>query len=228
MTVKIDKKIIGYKVLTDADKIAKEEASKPPLEVMHEQMNRPEMLVGSTYKIKPPNAEYALYVTINDVVLNAGTEFESRHPYELFFNSKNMDYFQWVVALTRVTSCVFRSGVSLEYIVSEMKQVFDPRGGYYKKGGVFMPSMVAEIGHTLEKHLIRIGNIKRDKEEVTEHVKAIVAEKLEAFEAVHGTEKDENDGFPRKATLCKKCGSRAVVVLDNCATCLSCQDSHCG
>lgn len=223
--IKIDKKIVGYKVITEADKVKKEEEIKQVLEVMHEQMKRPDILIGSTYKIKPPSAEYALYVTINDIVLNEGTEYEERRPFELFINSKNMDYFQWVVGITRIISAVFRTGGKLEYTIEEMKQVFDPRGGYMKKGGKFMPSLVAELGYTLEEHLIKIGNIK--KEEIEEHVKVILAEKLEAFEAVHGKE-TENDGFPAKATFCKKCGARAVVVLDNCATCLNCQDSRCG
>ncbi len=118
---------------------------------MHESVERPEDLFGSTYKIKSPLFEHALYVTINDIVLNRGTEHEQRRPFEIFINSKNMDHFQWIVALTRIMSAVFRKGGDVTFLVEEMKAVFDPRGGYFKAGGVYMPSIVAEIGCVVEQ-----------------------------------------------------------------------------
>jgi len=39
-----------------------------------------------------------------------GTPHEQRRPFEVFINSKNLDHFQWIVALTRVISAVFRKG----------------------------------------------------------------------------------------------------------------------
>jgi hypothetical protein len=126
---------------------------------MHEQIERPEVLVGSTYKIKSPLFEHALYVTINDIVLNQGTAHESRRPFEIFINSKNMDHFQWVVAITRIMSAVFRKGGDVTFLVEELKAVFDPRGGYFKAGGVYMPSIVAEIGAVVEDHMKMIGLI---------------------------------------------------------------------
>ena len=115
MTIKIDKKIVDYGVGKEEKELL-EEAATPDDEVtsnvvqMHEKLERPEMLVGSTYKIKTPLSEHALYVTINDVILNEGTEHELRRPFEIFINSKNMDHFQWIVALTRIISAVFRKG----------------------------------------------------------------------------------------------------------------------
>src|ERR1700754_1404059 len=126
---------------------------------MHENVERPEMLLGSTYKIKTPVSEHAMYVTINDIVLNEGTPNEQRRPFEIFINSKNLDHFQWIVALTRIISAVFRKGGDVTFLVDEMKAVFDPRGGYFKGGGVYMPSIVAEIGSVVEAHLKMIGMI---------------------------------------------------------------------
>ena len=103
---------------------------------MHELLERPDVLLGSTYKIRSPLVEHALYVTINDIVLNRGTADESRRPFEVFINSKNMDHFQWIVALTRILSAVFRKGGDVGFLVEEMQAVFDPRGGYFKPGGV--------------------------------------------------------------------------------------------
>ncbi len=157
MAHKISKKIISYKVVNTEEKIKLEqvesEEKKLDLESMHENVARPEILFGSTYKIKTPQSEHALYITINDMILNEDTEHEERRPYEVFINSKNMEHFQWVLALTRVISAVFRKGGDAVFLVDELKSVFDPKGGYFKKGGVFMPSLVAEIGCTIEQHL---------------------------------------------------------------------------
>ncbi len=119
---------------------------------MHEEIQRPEVLIGSTYKIKTPVSDHAMYVTINDIVLNEGTEYEQRRPFEVFINSKNLDHFQWIVALTRIISAVFRKGGDVTFLVDELKAVFDPRGGYWQPGGKFMPSIIAELGYVIEKH----------------------------------------------------------------------------
>lgn len=196
MAVKIDKKIKGYSVLTPEDKArqaaapvpaesvsrAVAEAELPVAEViqMHERIERPDVLVGSTYKIKSPMVEHAMYVTINDIVLNAGTEHEHRRPFEIFINSKSMEHFQWIVALTRIMSAVFRKGGDVTFLVDEMKAVFDPRGGYFKAGGVYMPSLVAELGAIVEEHMKSIGLIHDP--EMSEHQKAILAEKRKQYE----------------------------------------------
>ncbi|MBT5231589.1 MAG: NrdJb [Methylococcales bacterium] len=231
MTLKIGKKIVGYKVVKpESEQAAEPEVAKQPdVESMHENVTRPEMLFGSTYKIKTPQSEHALYVTVNDMILNMGTENEERRPYEVFINSKNMDHFQWVVALTRVISAVFRKGGDVVFLVEELKGVFDPKGGYFKKGGVFMPSLVAEIGCAIESHLKFIGMLQDP--EMDDHTKAILQEKREEFENKQSGKKEETEdkgGFPENAQLCAKCHNKAVVILDNCMTCLNCGDSKCG
>ncbi len=229
MIHKLDKKIVAYKVIKAEDKSAAKNAepTEPTVEKMHENVQRPEVLLGSTYKIKTPQSEHALYITINDMVLNMGTEHEERRPYEVFINSKNMEHFQWVLALTRVISAVFRKGGDVTFLVEEMKAVFDPKGGYFKKGGVFMPSLVAEIGHAIESHMKYIGMIK--DEEMTDHQKQFLAEKRKEFEDKHKTsENEEDNSFPEQATLCVKCSTKAMVLLDGCMTCLNCGESKCG
>ena len=102
-----------------------------------------------------------MYVTINDILLNEGTPHEQRRPFEVFINSKNLDHFQWIVALTRVISAVFRKGGDTTFLVDELKAVFDPKGGYWQPGGKFMPSTIAELGHVIERHLQSIGLLKK-------------------------------------------------------------------
>ncbi len=235
MAIRIEKKIVGYKV-GDRDKpavaaaeakIAAEESRDDNIVQLHEKLERPEMLIGSTYKVKTPLSEHALYVTINDIVLNHGTQNELRRPFEIFINSKNMDHFQWIVALTRIVSAVFRKGGDVTFLVEELRSVFDPRGGYFKKGGKYMPSLVAEIGDAIECHMRMIGLLKDDG--LDEHQKKLLAEKRAQFEVassnVQGT---DNGDFPDGAQLCKKCHTRAAIQMDGCLTCLNCGESKCG
>ena len=230
MTIKIAKRIVGYKVLEAVpEKPAVAEELERAIESMNENVSRPETLPGATYKLKTPLSEHALYVTINDIVLNPGTAHEQRRPYEIFINSKNMDHFQWVLALTRVVSAVFRKGGDCTFLVEELKAVFDPKGGYFKKGGRFMPSLVAEIGECIEKHLMDIGMIQAP--EIPEHAKRIMDEKRVQFEARSlnaAPAPEERNPYPAGAQLCNKCMTKAMIMMDGCMTCLNCGDSKCG
>ena len=193
---------------------------------MHEKLERPDMLIGTTYKMKPPMADHAMYITINDIVLNEGTEHEHRRPVEIFINSKAMDHFQWIVALTRIVSAVFRKGGDITFLVEELKAVFDPRGGYWRPGGKYMPSLVAEIGDVIERHLRFIGMLP--DAELDERQLKLIEEKRAEYEARSSQSSGEASAFPASATLCGKCHTKAVVVMDNCLTCLNCGDSKCG
>lgn len=230
MAVKIESKIVGYEVV----KNQQAEAEAPEVEHMHEKLQRPEVLMGETYKIKTPLSEHALYVTINDIVLNPGTEHEQRRPFEIFINSKNMDHFQWIVALTRIISAVFRKGGDCTFLVEELRSVFDPKGGYFKKGGRFMPSLVAEIGDVIEMHLRKIGLIA--EEQLDEHQRAFIEQKKAELASRGGagvpvgedtTQAADNPGYPESAQLCGKCQTKAVVQMDGCMTCLNCGESQC-
>ena len=232
---KIDKKIVGYSVNQSSKNSEKKKSSSTNLskddraEVirMHEKLERPEILVGSTYKVKTPISDHAMYVTINDIVLNQNTDDEKRRPFEIFINSKNLDHYQWIVALTRVISAVFRKGGDVTFLVDELKAVFDPRGGYWQPGGKFMPSIIAELGYIVEKHLISIGLLTTT--ELDEHQKELLEKKREEYENA----KKQQDAFskseyPEGAQLCAKCNETAVIMLDGCMTCLACGDSKCG
>jgi len=226
MALKIDKKIVGYQVKKNVEEVPTPAALPAHIE-MNEKIKRPDFLLGSTYKIKPPVSEHALYITINDIILNEDTDHEMRRPYEVFINSKSMEHYQWVIALTRVLSAVFRKGGDVTFLVEELSSVYDPNGGYYKKGGVFMPSLVAEIAAVIEKHMKAIGLI--ETEEMSDLTKRILAEKRAAFEEKHNAIASESDSsFPANATVCKKCSTKAVIVMDGCQTCLNCGDSKCG
>lgn len=212
MSIKIEKKIVGYEVKKPED--AAKEATK--VTAIAPLLERDDILEGNTYKIKTPNSDHAMYITINDVVVNPGMPDEHRRPFEIFINSKNMEHFMWIVALTRVTSAIFRKGGDITFLVEELKAVFDPRGGYYKRGGKYMPSIVAEIGDVIQQHLISIGMMEGQLNNAELKAKRHEAEVKLGKEAV------------AKGNQCDKCGAMAVVRLDNCNCCLECGDSKCG
>ena len=244
MAIKIDKQIVDYDVTVLVKADTPEEGTPPvgdasaqparagtPLKSaeiiqMHERLKRPEMLVGSTYKIKTPLSDHALYVTINDIVLNQGTEHEQRRPFEVFINSKNMEHFQWIVALTRIISAVFRKGGDVTFLVEELRSVFDPRGGYFKKGGKYMPSLVAELGDAIDSHLRSIGLITGER--LDEQQQSYLNEARERYDAQRSNEADaEESVFPEYAAFCQHCHAKAVIQTDGCLTCLICGDSKC-
>ena len=228
MAIRINQKIVEYGI-EPREEAPAAPPPRPKADVihMHEKIERPETLLGSTYKIKTPLSDHALYVTINDVVLNAGTEHELRRPFEIFINSKNMEHFQWIVALTRIVSAVFRKGGDVTFLVEELRSVFDPRGGYFKKGGRYMPSLVAEIGDAIEAHMRSIGLI--EDEPLDPPGRQMVEEKRARFErpGAAGIEIPARQ-FPDGAQFCSKCQTQAVVRKDGCMTCLNCGESKCG
>ena len=62
---------------------------------MTQPLDRPQALPGRTYKLRWPESDHAIYITVNDVVQ------DGRHrPFEIFINSKNMEHYAWTVALT--------------------------------------------------------------------------------------------------------------------------------
>jgi hypothetical protein len=241
MTIKISKHIAGYEVVKPEEELAamqraaeeREARSSAKVIRMTEKIMRPEgfeALEGSTYKIKTPLDDHAMYVTINDIVLNQGTVHEQRRPFEIFINSKNMDHFQWIVALTRLMSAVFRKGGDVTFLAEELQAVFDPKGGYFKPGGRFMPSIIAEIGDVIAHHMQKIGLM--EKEELSEQQKLILEQKRAEVERTQAkpvaVASGEETSYPASATLCNKCHTKAVVIMDSCATCLSCGYSKCG
>ncbi|SHG88514.1 ribonucleoside-diphosphate reductase class II [Cognatiyoonia sediminum] len=173
---------------------------------MSEPLDRPQELDGATYKLKWPDSEHAIYITVNDLVV-AG----HRRPFEVFINSKNMEHFAWTVALTRMISAVFRRGGDVSFVVEELKAVFDPRGGAWM-GGKYVPSILAAIGGVIEKHMIATGFLAGEGMGLKEDPKADVV-------ALNQKPKGQ---------ACSSCGSYELRMVEGCMTCASCGYSKCG
>lgn len=173
---------------------------------MAEPLDRPEALEGHTYKLKWPDSEHAIYLTINDVIIGG-----HRRPFEVFINSKNMEHYAWTLALTRMISAVFRRGGDVSFVVEELKAVFDPRGGAWMQGK-YIPSILAAIGGVIEEHLIRINFIEGEGMGLKSDPQAEV---MAVGEAPRGK-------------ACPSCGQFGLQMVEGCMTCMSCGHSKCG
>jgi len=171
-------------------------------------LDRPEALPGATYKVRWPESDHAMYITLNDIVQDG-----RRRPFEVFINSKNMEHYAWTVALTRMISAVFRRGGDVSFVVEELKAVFDPRGGQWVSGR-YVPSLLAAIGDVIERHMIDIG-----------------------FMADPKAEREPADANDRRRVVnmgnaalrfCPKCNQPALLRSEGCDTCTSCGYSKCG
>ena len=170
-----------------------------------EPLDRPQALEGATYKLKWPDSNHAIYITINDLVVGG-----HRRPFEVFINSKNMEHFAWTVALTRMISAVFRRGGDVSFVVEELKAVFDPRGGAWMNGK-YIPSILAAIGGVIERHMISIGFLAGEGMGLKSDPRAEVV----------------NLGTGR-GPACPACGQYDMRMIEGCMTCANCGHSKCG
>jgi ribonucleoside-diphosphate reductase alpha chain len=203
LSVSEEKKAEAPEVVTSSD----EEPQQPHGDViyMSEPLDRPKALEGATYKLKWPDSEHAIYLTINDIIVGG-----HRRPFEVFINSKNMEHFAWTVALTRMISAVFRRGGDVSFVVEELKAVFDPRGGAWVNGK-YIPSILAAIGGVIEQHMIAIGFLAGEGMGLKSDPQAQVV---------------NLSGGRGKA--CPSCGQYDMRMVEGCMTCGSCGHSKCG
>ena len=198
---------------TNPDPSPPEPLATPPGAVIYmtEPLGRPEALPGQTYKHQWPESDHAIYITINDTVLDG-----RRRPFEIFINSKNTEHYAWNVALTRMISAVFRRGGDVAFVVEELKAVFDPRGGYWI-GGKFVPSLLAAIGAVIEQHMIDIGFIRNAEADTHSKIPATIP--------------DPGAGPPGHSThapaLCPRCAQPGIQRQEGCDMCPSCGYSKC-
>jgi ribonucleoside-diphosphate reductase alpha chain len=203
--------VLTVSEMADAVPGGQPEQGREPVEVhdgeviyISEPLDRPQALEGHTYKLKWPESEHAIYITINDIVMSG-----RRRPFEVFINSKNMEHFAWTVALTRMISAVFRRGGDVSFVVEELKAVFDPRGGAWL-GGRYVPSILAAIGGVIERHMIAIGFIEGEGMGLKSDPQAEVV---------------NLPGGRGKA--CPRCGQYELRMVEGCMTCMACGHSKC-
>lgn len=203
MTISISQKIKSIELVKD---------EKPVKEIIKEMVSRPKELDGKTYKLKSPLTENAIYITINHIVID-----QKKYPFEIFINTKSLENQQWIITLTRLISAIFRQHTTfhndITFMIRELKSVFDPSGGYISKNRK-IPSLVAEIGDVIEKHLIGLGtitDITLDRYMTVEEIE----NKIKSVAATHHYKE------------CPECGNFSMISVDGCGVCTVCGYSKC-
>ena len=182
--------------------VGSEESQTPSVSISP----RPEELKGTTYKVRWPALDHAHYVTINDYVVG-----DTRRPFEIFINSKSVKHHEWIIALTRTISAIFRRGGDVTFLIEELQQVHSEAGGHWIKGH-YVPSLVSMIGDIVQRHFEKIGLIQVQEED--------------------GEEMADNhtqwQGQLPAAEICPVCQAPALMHTSGCETCANCGYSNCG
>jgi ribonucleoside-diphosphate reductase alpha chain len=129
-------------------------------------------------------------------------------------------------------SAVFRRGGDVSFVVEEMKAVFDPRGGAWMEGK-YVPSLLAAIGDVIEQHMIEIGFVPPKRRPDTPFEGEVVTLAIAAgpqsnppAQAGEGASRGAARGAGFRQ--CPKCGAAALIRLEGCDQCTSCDYSKCG
>ncbi len=207
--------------------VPKDLGDSGPVTRLFQPLDRPEQLQGATYKVRWPESDHAIYITMSYIIDDSGRT----RPFEIFINSKNMEHYAWTVALTRMISAVFRRGGDVSFVVEELKAVFDPRGGQWM-GGRYVPSLLAAIGGVIERHMIAVGFLKSPGTLNEDEPQAQVMALGGGGRMEETSSGGDDDSGPSASTprlrQCPKCGQAGLVKQEGCDKCLDCGYSKCG
>jgi len=216
-----------------ATEMPKDLGDAGPVTQLFQPLDRPNDLQGKTYKLRWPETDHAIYITMNDIIDDQGRI----RPFEIFINSKNTEHYAWTVALTRMISAVFRRGGDVSFVIEELKAVFDPRGGQWMNGR-YVPSLLAAIGDVIEQHMLFTGFRKKANRTIpideTKQLNVAALSSGGSGANVKSDAKiikdslllDSNGKAPFRQ--CPKCGQPSLVREEGCDSCRSCAYSKCG
>jgi hypothetical protein len=244
----IKEKIIGQRVL------AKEILEAIPKEVVLEypqpnekvssvvEVKRPKR-IGNTWRLKPPYAEHALYVTFEAITLNG-----KKYPYEVFFHGKDISHRQWTDTLTLSWSDLFRKAIdhkfSLTSLIANIQDTNSIEGGYRvslkeNEKPIYVTGLVSEIGYIMELFVNECLEFNSNVKTFLEQLEEMELFAMECLEANHSDSSHENPPTIEEkeavaashikvvGSPCKVCGEYAVVKQSGCSVCTECGDTKC-
>ena len=171
---------------------------------------RPEKLLGATYKIKVGDQK-AVYMTINDIIESDGTI----RAFEIFLRSSDPTHDEWMVALARMVSAILRRPHDSRFVGPELMRIASPVSGGFQHGKGYQPSLVGAIGAAIKDHMDGLSGDGPVEVEANAHEWG-----PEAAEAHYSVK--------AKLTFCPKCNSTNTKNENGCLTCLDCGHSKCG
>jgi ribonucleoside-diphosphate reductase alpha chain len=181
----------------------KEAASTEKDGINNHEFSRPQILHAITCKVKWPNLNSALYITLG--YTSDGT------PYEVFLNSKDQRYTEWMTTTTLMLSWLIRSGTPFERICEELRQIHSMDGAFAEQA--YRPSLVSFIGVKLSEMYRSLHNPEQTPEDNTTTSSSGAKEALPAN---------------IRGMSCNSCGSFNTYREEGCLKCRDCGNSKCG
>lgn len=230
MTTKIESKIVAYEVVKPTPKETESNVDRKQAQTagMYAMVKRPVGdLQSITRKIKPsaPYSDAAMYLTLGYITNETGRNI----PVEFFINSKDLDNSEWVVAVTRLVSAIFRVCPDVVFVCEELRSIGSPNGGFFAgrfsglKGGRHYNSLVAAIGSTIEDFLKGIGYIAA--EDMSEYG---VTMDVHSQPENNSQNIDEAQSVSKtNFTRCPKCQQMSFVHEGGCSRCRECGYDSC-
>lgn len=158
---------------------------------------RPDVLHGTTYKIRWPAWHAPVYMTIN--------VDDDGDPYELFLASKNSQHNEWAVALSVIISKSLQAGIKAVDIGTSLAEITLSQQGAWING-TYYGSIMARIGEILRSY------------------QRVDAPNLEINFIEKGVSELTTDYIGAK---CPACGSPNLVYQEGCLNCQDCGQSKC-
>ncbi|GAB4169285.1 MAG: hypothetical protein Kow00108_02880 [Calditrichia bacterium] len=168
---------------------------------------RPDVVDAKVYKLKSGFVKHSVYVTLGYI-----RENNTIRPIEIFINSKDLTKAAEYAVLTRLISAIFRKSSDPTFILEELKSIYDPNGGYLKKGK-YVHSFYSEIADVIEQFFVDIGRIDKTSENNGFHQELQSGNSGGAI-TVKPNEVDE-------FKICPECQDRTLKFENGCEVCVN-------
>jgi len=161
-------------------------------------LERPYVIDAKVYKLKSRYVEHSIFITIGYI-----KEGDKVRPFEIFLNSKDLSRAAEFAMLTRLLSAIFRRFENPEFILEELRSIYDPNRIGYWKGNRYIHSLYGEIAEVIEEFFIEMGILKKEGKENKLINKQEEIKDLNLFQ------------------ICPKCNMRTLKIEGGCYTCIN-------
>lgn len=190
----------------------KEERPPQPLT-----LKRPDVVDAKVYKIKSPFVKFNVYVTLGYIM-----EYGRKRPIEIFINSKDLTHSAQYAVLTRLISAIFRRAGDAQFILEELRSIYDPNGGYFKEGK-YIHSFYSEVADVIERFFRDEGilHVPEQGQQINIPIKTQLTSQ-------HNVTDDEDDPTNNNTfKICPECNSRTLKFENGCEFCVQCGYTKC-
>lgn len=193
----------------------KQDTIEPVKRVQVVPIKRPEVVDAKVYKVKSPFAKFNVYITLSYII-----EGSKKRPIEIFINSKDLTHSAEYAILTRLISAIFRRGGDPQFILEELRSIYDPNGGYFKEGK-YIHSFYSEVADVIERFFKEEGIMTTV--ENTEQLSIPIHTSLDNTAKQSDQQMNLNNDFK----ICPECNCKTLKFENGCEFCVQCGYTKC-